>query len=651
VATPVISPAGGTFATKPSVTITCATSGAVIYYTTNGSAPTLSSPIYSTAIAITTTTTVKAYATASGMTDSAVASNTYTLQAGAPALSPVPATYATAQNVTLTSATPAAVIHYTTDGSAPTAASSNYLGPIPLALNSSPTTTTVKAYATATGFQDSTVTSGTYVIDASATPAATPTFSPGAGSYGAAQSVTISTTTSGASIYYTTDGSTPTTASTLYAAPVAVASSLTLKAIASGNGHTASAVGSAAYVINLPKAATPTFSPLAGSYTGTQSVTISSATPGASLYYTTDGSTPTTGSTHYTAPVPVASSLTLKAVATATGYLQSDVGSSAYVIGAGGTDFATVCTTFFNKQVSLLTSCYSANPDLVSSSLGAQQGFCAAWQKEITAGLITYSATQGAACLTAVNALSCADVFSESVITPASCNAALVGTVANGTGAANQCYSSNDCANGFCTWELNAGTCPGHCQAYPGLGNDCSTAPFCATGQSCGSATGTLVCTAQATTVGGTCPCADNLWCDYSVLPTPTCKAFLAQGAACSLTTPCGTGLACVGTGSPTCKALVGLGGACTPSLSGQTECGLGYACDSGTSKCVSWPTVGGNCMTIPRCVNAYCNLPTTTCVALLADGATCTSSQQCSSQDCDTASTHTCLAASCSLP
>jgi hypothetical protein len=81
--------------------------------------------------------------------------------------------------------------------------------------------------------------------------AVTPTFSPAGGTYTAAQSVTISTTTPGATIYYTTDDSTPTTASAVYGGPVGVSASATLKAIASAPGYTASAVGTAIYVINI----------------------------------------------------------------------------------------------------------------------------------------------------------------------------------------------------------------------------------------------------------------------------------------------------------------------------------------------------------------------------------------------------------------
>ena len=82
--------------------------------------------------------------------------------------------------------------------------------------------------------------------------AATPTFSPPGGTYSTAQSVTISDTSSGVSIYYTTDGSTPTTASPRYTAPILVSTTTTIKAIAAGSGWTNSAVGSATYTIQIP---------------------------------------------------------------------------------------------------------------------------------------------------------------------------------------------------------------------------------------------------------------------------------------------------------------------------------------------------------------------------------------------------------------
>lgn len=91
-------------------------------------------------------------------------------------------------------------------------------------------------------------------------------------------------------------------------------------------------------LVVLAPCAQPTFSPVAGTYTGTQTVTISSSTSGAAIYYTTDGSTPTfpvTGTTLlYSTPVSVASSETIKAVATKAGLANSTVGSAAYVINA-----------------------------------------------------------------------------------------------------------------------------------------------------------------------------------------------------------------------------------------------------------------------------------------------------------------------------
>jgi hypothetical protein len=80
-------------------------------------------------------------------------------------------------------------------------------------------------------------------------PAATPSFSPAAGTYPSPRSVSILDSTAGATIYYTTDGSTPTTSSTVYTAPFRVSATTTVKAIAVGGGFSASAVGSATYTI------------------------------------------------------------------------------------------------------------------------------------------------------------------------------------------------------------------------------------------------------------------------------------------------------------------------------------------------------------------------------------------------------------------
>src|SRR5256712_4514399 len=88
VATPTFSQGGGTYTGSVTVTISDATSGAAIHYTTDGSTPTTSSPVYGGALTFNQTTTLKAMAAASGMTDSGVASATYTIPDQTPTLSP-----------------------------------------------------------------------------------------------------------------------------------------------------------------------------------------------------------------------------------------------------------------------------------------------------------------------------------------------------------------------------------------------------------------------------------------------------------------------------------------------------------------------------------------------------------------------------------
>ena len=93
---------------------------------------------------------------------------------------------------------------------------------------------------------------------------AAPTFSPAAGTYTSAQTVTITSTTSGASFYYTTDGSTPSEFNgTLYSGPVSINSTMTLSAIAHESGFSDSPVTSGTYTINLSSTPTPTPTPAA----------------------------------------------------------------------------------------------------------------------------------------------------------------------------------------------------------------------------------------------------------------------------------------------------------------------------------------------------------------------------------------------------
>jgi glucosylceramidase len=193
--------------------------------------------------------------------------------------------------------------------------------------------------------------------------AGAPTFSPAAGTFSAAQSVSLSDSTAGASIHYTTDGTTPSSASTLFssATPIAVNSTTTIQAIAVASGYLNSAIGSATYTINLPAAAAPTFSPAPGSYTTAQSVSLADTTIGAAIYYTIDGATPTANSTRFTTgtPISVSTTTTINAIAIVANYSNSAVATGTYTLPGSASAVSVVMST--NDETDLLTAQPSVN--------------------------------------------------------------------------------------------------------------------------------------------------------------------------------------------------------------------------------------------------------------------------------------------------
>jgi len=236
---PTFSPSPGSYESSVTVTLRSATTDAEIHYTIDGTTPTASSPVYATPIAIARTTTFRAIAVASGMNDSAESNASYTLYAAAPAFSVPAGTYSQPQSVSLSTRTSGAAIHYTTDGSVPTAASPTYSGPIAISR-----TTTVRAVATAAGMTASTIAGATYTLQA-----AQPTYAPPPGHYMTPQFVEISCASPGATIYYTTDGSTPTTSSKTYTGSILVAVGTTIRSIAVIPGWSPSTVATGSYTI------------------------------------------------------------------------------------------------------------------------------------------------------------------------------------------------------------------------------------------------------------------------------------------------------------------------------------------------------------------------------------------------------------------
>jgi hypothetical protein len=162
-----------------------------------------------------------------------------------------------------------------------------------------------------------------------AVPAATPKFSPPSGLFYAPQSVKISTTTPHATIYYTTDGSAPSTAANKYTGPVKVEKSGKLRAVAYAPNYLPSAGGEASYVIGVQK---PVIKPGTGTFTKVQEVAITDITGGSTIYYTINGTTPTKASTKYTKPIMVTKNETIEAIADATGYQQSAVATAKFTI-------------------------------------------------------------------------------------------------------------------------------------------------------------------------------------------------------------------------------------------------------------------------------------------------------------------------------
>jgi len=169
----------------------------------------------------------------------------------------------------------------------------------------------------------------------------TPVISPASGAVASGTMVTIGCATDGATIYYTTDGTNPTTSSEEYSEAIEITSATTIKAIAVKDGLTDSEVASASYTIALP-CATPTFSVAAGEVAIGTTVTISTATDGATIYYTTNGDTPTTSSTTYSSAITINNNQTIKAIAVKEGSLNSEVASVAYTI----KDYATLPFNF-----------------------------------------------------------------------------------------------------------------------------------------------------------------------------------------------------------------------------------------------------------------------------------------------------------------
>ena len=351
VATPTFSPEAGTYTTAQSVTISCTTDGATIYYTTNGDVPTTSSAVYSTPIAISETTTVKAMGVKTGMSNSNVASATYTIEsvitiAEARSLANNEygcvqgiVTFIDGRNVYVQDET-AGIDLYLNSGTVPSG----------LALGDK-----VQAYGKKTvynGLVELTSINGgeagqfSIISTGNTLPLAEKTIAEIMEDHAGTQLLQSTRVQIVNAIIGTinTSGNTTLTQGentlNIYKVPA-------LDSISEGDAvDVIGVVGCytnpqlrVAYAADVTKhetpmqqVATPTFTPAAGEYTEAQNVEIACTTEGATIYYTLDGTDPTVNSTAYTTAIAVSDSTTVKAFAVKEGMTDSDIATAVYVI-------------------------------------------------------------------------------------------------------------------------------------------------------------------------------------------------------------------------------------------------------------------------------------------------------------------------------
>ena len=325
VETPVASVVTGTYYNDQTVTLTCATEGASIFWSADDSDGLTDFAPYTGAITISATgTTLRFYATKLSAPDSALGSEIYTLRVATPVLNPNGFTFYPTTGVTSSTSTTGATQRYTTNLTTPTSSSTLYSGAITV---SATTTITIKGFKT--GYEDSATDTETYTIDAP--PVSPVTFSPTSDTFIGTASITMATITPAPyEIRYTVDGSDPTAASTLYSGAVSINANTLFKAKAFKTGYSNIAASTMQYNLLVPQVDPVTYTPTDNQFINSVSVAMATATPGASIYYERGPNpgataTPTPSSTLYTGPVSVTADETIKAIAVKTYYASSTV--------------------------------------------------------------------------------------------------------------------------------------------------------------------------------------------------------------------------------------------------------------------------------------------------------------------------------------
>lgn len=417
-AAPVFTPAGESFTGSVSVAITDSTPGASIFYTTNGSTPTTSSTKYAGPISVSATETINAIASASGYLPSAITSETYNLQ-----LSTVSSGGST---INFSSGFGSAQTSLRLNGSAAISSSLLQLtngGGTEAGTAWFNSTVTISQFTNDFAFQllNPNADGITFTIQNNGLSALGITGG-SLGYTGISNSVAVKFdlyNNAGEGVDSTglyQNGANPTVpASDLSGAGINLHSGDKFAVHMSYNGSilaisitdtNTSAVYNTSWSINIPQvigsntayvgftggtggltatqniqtwsfqggstqqsASAPIFSPAPGSYTASQSVTLSSPTPGASIHYTTDGSTPTASSAVYSSAIAVGATETIKALTVASGYTNSSVSTGTYTISTSGSGGGGTSTINFASGFSATGMQFNGNAALNGNRL------------------------------------------------------------------------------------------------------------------------------------------------------------------------------------------------------------------------------------------------------------------------------------------
>jgi hypothetical protein len=317
-----IQPAGGVLSDEPLIQVTGQPAGAMARYTLDGSLPTDASPVLAaTGLSLDHSATVTVVATRTGWEASAPATAAFELVARPPVLDRPAGTYQDVQVVTATSPTTGAVVLLTRDGSDPASSPTAESATGAITVDRSQTLT---LRARRAGWTDSPSVTATYDLTVAAPVASVP-----AGTHTTDQSLVLTSVSAGALIRYTLDGSQPTAASPQATGAVVIDRSTTLTAVAERDGWTSSAPLVVAYLMQV---ATPAWQAAPAPATASVTVQATTATPGAKVVYTLDGSAPTVESPVMPASLVLTTTRTVTVMAARDGWTPSATLAAAWTV-------------------------------------------------------------------------------------------------------------------------------------------------------------------------------------------------------------------------------------------------------------------------------------------------------------------------------